>query len=97
MNGAHIVMGYSTQAYLCSDVSEMFAEQLSNGESIIESFFYAGKNAESQHVTDNHIQKVLYIDEALHETINSPPVKYDYSASDIKIISRGIHDDRMWN
>lgn len=96
MNGAHIVMGYATQAYLCSDVSEMFAEQLSDNRYIINSFFIAGDQAESEHATDNHIQKVLYIDETRYETINTSPVRYNYSASDVRIITNGIHDDNTW-
>ena len=97
MNGAHIVMGYSTQAYLCSDVSEIFAQKLSyNNRYIIDSFFIAGDQAESEHATDNHIQKVLYIDETRYETINTPPVRYNYSASDVRIITNGIHDNIFW-
>ena len=97
MDGAHIVMGYASQAYLCSDVAEMFAQKLSENRYIIDSFFIAGDQAEAQLVEDDHIQKALYIDETRNETINTPPVRYNYSASDVKIITNNIHDDIIWS
>ena len=97
MNGAHIVMGYASQAYLCSDVAEMFAQKLSENRYIIDSFFIAGDQAEAQLVEDDHIQKALYIDETRNETINTPPVRYNYSASNVKIITNNIHDDIIWS
>lgn len=93
MTGAHIVMGYASQSYLCDAMVEKFAEYLLDGETIIEAYFKAGRNGEATETDDNHLQRVLYIPQAFQETIYSPQVHYDYEASDVLIISSYIHGD----
>ena len=98
MDGAHIVMGYASQAYLCSDVAEMFAEKLSGDSYIINSFFAAGDQAESQYADDNHIQKVLYMTGTRYEKITSPPNDYGtHQTNTVAILTNGIHDSTIWN
>jgi hypothetical protein len=92
MTGAHIVMGYASQSFLCDPMAETFAEYLRKGETIIDSYFAAGHYSESQYATDNHIQKILYIPQAEFETIYSPPVHYEYDPSDVLIITHNIDD-----
>ena len=92
MTGAHIVMGYGSQSYLCDPAAELFAAYLIAGKPIIDSFFAAGYVGESVHATDNHIQKVLYIPQVEQETIYSPYLYYDYGPSDVVIITHYIDD-----
>ncbi|MBQ8579471.1 MAG: RICIN domain-containing protein [Oscillospiraceae bacterium] len=92
MNGAHIVLGYASQARLGSVVSSTFADYLDCGEPIIMAFLKAGTEAESTIAKDNHIQKVLYIPQAMNETIYSPYVDYDYAPDDVQIITNQIMD-----
>lgn len=93
MTGAHIVMGYASQSYLCDPMAEKFAEYLRSGETIIRSYFQAGRDGEASATGDHHIQKILYIPQAEHETIYSPPVHYEYDASDVVIITSDIRGD----
>lgn len=97
MNGAHIVMGYASQSYLCTQVATRFAVELSSHKSIISSFFIAGDQAEASQTSDDHIQKVLYIDEAYDETIDDAPIHYSYNSSDVKIITNHIQDNIVWS
>lgn len=98
MDGAHIVMGYASQAYLCPSVAEMFAEKLSGNSYIINSFFAAGEQAESQYADDNHIQKVLYMTGTRYEKITSPPNDYGtHQTNTVAILTNGIHDSTIWN
>jgi hypothetical protein len=92
MTGAHIVMGYGSQSYLCNPMVRKFAEYLSEGESIIQAFFMAGDEGEATDTDDNHIQKVLYIPQAANETIYSTPVHYSYNSSDVLIAINYIQD-----
>lgn len=94
MAGTHILMGYSTSCFIAPIVPETFANQLSSGEKIIESFFVAGDEGESKVTSDEHIQKVLYLTEARNETIFSAP--QDYSSSTIKILENNIQTEDDW-
>ena len=93
MTGAHIVMGYATQSKLCVPNAELFAEHLRNGETIIDSFFWAGKYGEATCTVDNHLQKIMYIPQAEKETIYSPYIHYDYVPSDVQIVTSNIQDN----
>ena len=93
MNGAHIVMGYTSQAYLCDDMAEKFAEYLSAGETIIQSYFKAGHDGEANATSSHHIQKVLYIPQAANETIYSPYVYYAYTSDSVCIATHDIQND----
>ena len=92
MTGAHIVMGYATQSYLCKPNVELFAEYLRTGMPIIEAYFKAGREGEAPYANDNHLQKVLYIPQAENETIYSPNAHYDYNVSDVRIATSYIKD-----
>ena len=97
MNGAHIVMGYTTQSYLCPSNATKFAEYLSDGETVIQAFFKAGHYGEAVGklyggTDDHHIQKVLFIPQARNETIYCPQVKYEYDPSDVLILMRDIQE-----
>ena len=83
MTGAHIVMGYASTAYLCDNMVEAFAFHLRNGEPIISAFFRAGYEGEASATSDHHLQKVLYIPQAINETIYSPCIHYSYNSSDV--------------
>ena len=91
MTGVHIVMGYASKATLCDAMAETFAEYLSEGEPIIEAYFAAGHDGEASVEDAAHYQKVLYIPQALNETIYSESVDYEYSVSDVYIEVRSIH------
>jgi hypothetical protein len=97
MNGTHIILGYATQCTLAGDVSQRFARELSQNKSIIESFFIAGDQAEVIHADSNHLQKALYVEQAREETIFSEPIKYNYTASDIKIITNDTNYAPIWS
>jgi len=90
-------MGYASQSYLCTQVATRFAVELSSHKSIISSFFIAGDQAEASQTSDDHIQKVLYIDEAYDETIDDAPIHYSYNSSDVKIITNHIQDNIVWS
>ena len=90
MTGAHIVMGYATQSYLCEPNVALFSQYLAEGRPIIESYFSAGKERESLYAHDNHLQKVLYISQAENETIYSPMIHYEYEPSDVRIATSYI-------
>ena len=90
MNGAHIVMGYGTQSFLCEPNVELFAQYLREGKTIIEAFFTAGIEAEGLYAHDNHLQKVLFIPQAENETIYSPMIHYEYDPADVKIATSYI-------
>ena len=90
MNGVHIILGYETTSYLCNANSRRFGQLLEDGETIIRSFFKAGSEGESTETEDNHIQKVLYIPQAVHETIYSTNIRYEYDSSDILSVSHNI-------
>jgi hypothetical protein len=97
MNGAHIVMGYATQSYLCEANVTMFKQYLRNGEPIIDAFFKAGSEGEGAGkagggTDDHHIQKVMYIPQARYETIYSPQIHYEDSPSDVVTISHDIQE-----
>ncbi len=96
MDGTHILMGYSTQAYLASVVAKRFASELDDDKSIINAFFIAGDQAEAQATDDHHVQKVLYITETRYETIFSVPATYSYTSDDVLVLTNGIHDDVVW-
>ena len=93
MGGAHIVLGYGTTAYLCNTNATLFGEYLRRGNTIIEAFFMAGDGGEANETDDPHIQKVLYIPQAINETIYSPYIQYQYSPSDVKILYNEIQVD----
>lgn len=95
MRGAHIVMGYSTQTTLCDAMAETFAAELRAGKPIIESYFYAGRYGEARAAKENHYQRVLYIPQALNETIYSPKIDYYYRISDVLIITKDIYGSIM--
>ena len=90
MNGAHIVMGYASRATLCDAMAETFGKYLSEGRPIIDAYFRAGRDGEASVETADHKQKVLYVPQALNETIYSEPVDYDYNASNVVIEIRNI-------
>ena len=92
MNGAHILMGYGTQSKLCKPNVELFAKHLRNGETIIDSFFWAGQFGEATCTTDNHLQRVMYIPQAEFETIYSPQIHYDYEPEDVIVRQRYIKE-----
>ena len=92
MTGAHIVMGYETQSYICDLNAEKFGQYLREGNTVIQSFFRAGKEGEAEFASDNHLQKVLYIPQAEHETIYSPMIHYEYEPSDVRIVTSYIKD-----
>lgn len=96
MTGAHILMGYGTQSKLCKPNVELFGKHLRNGETIIDSFFWAGQFGEATCTTDNHLQRVMYIPQAEFETIYSPQIHYDYEPEDVQIDQRGIQDQNAW-
>lgn len=85
MNGAHIVMGYATQSFLCEPNVQLFSQYLYDGEPIIDSYFQAGRLGEAPHATDNHLQKAMYIPQALNETIYSPQIHYTRDTSNVLI------------
>lgn len=93
MNGAHIVMGYATRTTLCSAMTESFAANLCEGMPIIEAFFLAGEEGETQATDENNLQRVIYISQAVDETIYSPRFNYGYTTDDIMIITKGIRDE----
>ena len=97
MNGTHILLGYATQCTLAGDVSQRFALELSLNKSIIDSFFIAGDQAEVNYADSNHLQKALYVEQAREETIFSEPIKYNYTASDIKIITNDTNYAPIWS
>lgn len=93
MNGAHIVMGYGSQAYLCRNMVKKFASCLLNGDTIIDSFFAAGVQEANTAKSNNStivdlVQKVMYINETRNETIFAEPVNYLYTSSDVLIMTR---------
>lgn len=90
MNGAHIVMGYASQSYLCSTMAVRFAEYLQDGETFIRSNLKAGYEGEAAATDDHHQQRILYIPQAEHETLYSPQVRYEYNASDVLIYTHDI-------
>ena len=97
MNGAHIVMGYATQSFLCTPNTNKFAEYLNDGETIIRAFLRAGHDGEAVGklyggTDDHHIQKVLFIPQARYETIYSPHIKYEYEKSDVLILMHDIQE-----
>jgi hypothetical protein len=97
MTGAHIVMGYTTQSYLCGPNAELFGQYLSNGTPIIDAFFNAGDEGEgcgkgNGGTNDPHVQKVMYIPQTRYETIYSIREHYEYDASDVLIITNEIQD-----
>ncbi len=73
-----------------------FAEYLNADDPMIDSFFAAGDQAEATMTDDKHIQKVMYYTGARYEKISSKPVNYQYTASDIRILENGIHDEKIW-
>ena len=92
MTGAHIVMGYASQAYLCPSVAEMFAREVIWGFLYYKFLFAAGDQAESQYADDNHIQKVLYMTGTRYEKITSPPNDYGtHQTNTVAILTNGIH------
>lgn len=93
MTGAHIVMGYASQSYLCDANALKFAQYLRSGEPIIDAYFMAGSNGEATATNDHHIQKVLFIPQAEQETLFSPPIYYQYDTADIEIITHDIQSD----
>ena len=93
MTGAHIVMGYETQAYLCDAMVTKFAEYLSTGESIIRAYFKAGTDGEATATEDHHIMKIIFIRQAQNETIYSPAIHYEYDITDIMIITHDIQEN----
>lgn len=92
MTGAHIVMGYASQSYLCDAMSTKFAEYLYHGEPIIDAYFMAGYWGEATATNSHHLQKVLYIPQARYETIYSPQVHYDYTSTNVLTITHNIQD-----
>lgn len=92
MNGVHIVMGYASQSKLCRANAVKFAEYLRNGDAIIDAFFKAGHDGESTATPDHHMQKVLYIPQASTETIYSIPINYEYTPSDVLIVTHDIQE-----
>ena len=93
MTGAHILLGYESQSYLCNLMTTIFADYLRSGETIINSFFKAGHEGESPVAHDNHIQKALCIPQAKNETIYSPKVHYQYDAGDVLIFTNAIDQE----
>lgn len=93
MSGAHIVMGYASKSTLCDAMAEDFATYLRNGDSIYDAYFKAGHTGEGSVEDKNHYQKILYIPQARYETIYSPPIQYQYDASDVRIVKRNIHEN----
>lgn len=97
MTGAHIVMGYATQSYLCLPNVNAFSTYLSNGMPIIDAFFRAGSDGEGTGkvnggTDDHHIQKVMYIPQARYETIFSPQIHYSYTTSNVQIYTHDIQE-----
>ena len=92
MTGAHIVMGYASTAYLCDNMVEEFAFHLRNGEPIISAYFRAGYEGEASATSDHHLQKVLYIPQAINETIYSPNIHYSYNSSDVLAQTHDIQE-----
>jgi hypothetical protein len=90
MSGAHIVMGYASQSYLCDAMAETFGDYLRQGETIFRAYFLAGHNGEATATQSEHIQKIMYIPQAEHETIYSVEMQYDYDESDVCIYTHNI-------
>lgn len=95
MTGAHILMGYESTATLCNSVATLFSQQLLAGEPIIDSFFYAGSNGETYEADTDHTQKVLYIPQAVNETIYSPNIHYEYDPEDVIIITNTFEGKKI--
>lgn len=93
MTGAHIVMGYASQSILGDVVARTFAQYLGEGKPIINAYFDVGYDAERTITTDNHIYKVMYIPQAVNETIYTPYAYYEYEADDVIVVERGIYDE----
>ena len=97
MTGVHIVLGYATQSYLCNVNARLFAQYLCSGETIIDAFFKAGVDGEgvgkaNGGTDDLHIQKVMYIPQAMNETIYSPQIHYEYDTADVWTITHNIQE-----
>ena len=90
MTGAHIVMGYGTQACLCDPMVETFANHLREGLPIIEAYFRAGREGEASVTSDENLQRVMYIPQAEKETIYSPRIDYEYDFSDVLFVINNI-------
>lgn len=80
----------ASQSYLCDPMVEKFATYLRNGETIWSAYFRAGRNGEATATAGHHLQTILYIPQALNETIYSPKIDYNYSISNIGIMTRDI-------
>ena len=97
MQGAHIVMGYTTSTLLHPEVGNRFGQELAARRPIIDSFFVAGDQVEALYAEDNHQQKVLFMQGARVETIYALPVSYGkYPTSDVEILTNRIHDAVIW-
>ena len=97
MQGAHIVMGYTTSTLLHPEVGNRFGQELAARRPIIDSFFVAGDQVEALYAEDNHQQKVLFMQGAREETIYALPVSYGkYPTSDVEILTNRVHDAVIW-
>ena len=93
MDGTHILMGYSTQAYLCLSSAEIFASYLAN-RPIIDSFFAYGDEAERYATSAENIQVVIFINEARYEALQTPPTTYQ--SNQYIVIQNNIQIDGDW-
>lgn len=72
LNGAHIVIGYGTKAYLLQNVAIDYAERLSKGEPIIDALGNSCAAYESLHESQDHFLRYVCYESARYENIFTP-------------------------
>ena len=81
---------YHTTKDRISSYTYWISEWNQKGRPIIDAYFRAGRDGEASVETADHKQKVLYVSQALNETIYSEPVDYDYTPSNVLIVEQDI-------
>lgn len=88
MQGCNIVMGYTSQSYLITEQMQVFGEYLTEGKTIIESYFEAGKVHTKYRDWPAHLT-VMYVAEAQFDTLyNYYPNAGTYETEEIKFETR---------
>lgn len=86
MEGANIVLGFSTKCFLTTTQTEDFADKLLAGKTIIDAWTEAAQ-IQKKHMSNRTVAAAMFVEEARNDTIyNYYPDSGTYRTEDIKFI-----------
>lgn len=92
MMGCNIVLGYRTVSYLSEAQINSFVDRLEEGETIIDSWFYAGEVNEKTE-SNEKILRAMCVEEARNDTLDSYYTKKGtYGTQDIDFVIHRVGD-----